>query len=143
MKNEIRLTFDTEGVDWEEACGIFERAPLGTREPEVLQPTFENSDLVCFAWDGDTLVGLARALSDSRMCSVILDLCMEPECQGNGLGKRMMREMMEKLGTRNYILWAVPGKEGFYAKLGFKPMLTAMARMEDPELSASRGYIEL
>jgi GNAT superfamily N-acetyltransferase len=143
MSADITLTFETEGIDWEEAASIFERAPLGTREPDVLRRTFENSDLTCFAWDGETMVGIARALSDHTVHSVVYDLCMLPEYQGQGLGTRMMKAMLERLGTPNVVLWAVPGKEPFYARLGFKPMLTAMALTEDPEKTAAMGYITL
>lgn len=143
MSNDIRLDFTTQDVNWAEACTIFERAPLGTREPEVLQPTFENSDLVCFAWDGDTLVGMGRALSDGLVQSVIYDLCMLPEYQGKKLGTRMMTAMIERLNTKTVVLWSVPGKEDFYARLGFKSMLTAMALVENPEETAGKGYIEL
>ncbi|WP_338667994.1 GNAT family N-acetyltransferase [Pseudodesulfovibrio methanolicus] len=143
MTTDIVLTFATEGIDWAEAASVFERAPLGTREPDVLRRTFENSDLTCFAWDGARLVGIARALSDLTVHSVIYDLCMLPECQGKGLGTRMMEAMLERLGTPGVVLWSVPGKEPFYARLGFKPMLTAMARFEDPERSAAGGYISL
>jgi GNAT superfamily N-acetyltransferase len=140
---DVTLAFDTEGIDWEEAASIFERAPLGTREPDILRRTFENSDLTCFAWDGETLVGIARALSDHTVHSVIYDLCMLPEYQGKGLGTRMMEAMLERLGTPGVVLWSVPGKEPFYTRLGFRPMLTAMARFEDPERSAAGGYISL
>ena len=141
--SDIVLRFTLDGVDWTEAAGIFERAPLGTREPDTLRRTFENSDLTCFAWDGKTLVGIARALSDRTVHSVIYDLCMLPEYQGKRLGTRMMEAMMERLATPSFVLWAVPGKESFYARLGFKPMLTAMAVTEDPEKSAAMGYIRL
>lgn len=143
MSGGIRLTHTTEGVDWAEAAAIFERAPLGTREPDRLERTCHNSDLVCFAWDGDTLVGLGRALSDGEAQSVVYDLCMLPEYQGKGLGTEMMKAIMERLDTPSVVLWAVPGKEGFYARFGFKPMLTAMALTEDPAHSAARGYIKL
>ncbi|EGB14660.1 GCN5-related N-acetyltransferase [Pseudodesulfovibrio mercurii] len=143
MSADIGLRFDTNGVDWAEAAAIFERAPLGTREPDTLRRTFENSDLTCFARDGERLVGIARALSDRTVQSVIYDLCMLPEYQGKGLGTRMMRAMLERLGTPSCVLWAVPGKEPFYARLGFHPMLTAMALSDDPEGAAARGYITL
>lgn len=139
----IDLRFDTNGVDWQEACIVFERAPLGERKPDILQATFEDSDLVCFAWDGDTLIGFARALSDWHHQSIIYDLCMLPEYQGAGLGSRIMREMMERLNTPNHVLWAAIGKEGFYKKLGFAPMLTAMAKFDNPQDKAANGYIKL
>lgn len=138
----IELRFDTEGVDWNKAVEIFERAPLGTREPDTCARAFANSDLVCFAWDGDVLVGMGRALSDGERQSVIYDLCILPEHQGNSLGQRMMKAMLKRLDTPTIVLWAVPGKEGFYEKFGFRPMLTAMALFEDPEGSAQKGYIE-
>jgi len=139
----IDLQFDTSGVDWDKAVEIFERAPLGTREPDACERAFGNSDLVCFAWDEDTLIGMARALSDSERQSVIYDLCLLPEYQGKGVGHRMMQAMLKRLNTPTTVLWSVPGNEGFYARLGFKPMLTAMARFEDPESSAAKGYITL
>jgi len=137
----IKLRFTPEGVDWQRACDIFEKAPLGTRTPEKLYAAFENSDLVCFAWDGKELIGIARALSDGHVQSVIYDLCMFPEYQGQGVGRKMMEAMLERLNTDNVVLWAVPGKEGFYKKFGFHSMLTAMARMQDPPLQAEKGYI--
>lgn len=141
MTQNIELRFTTQGVDWTTAASIFERAPLGTREPHRLEKAFTNSDLVCFAWDGEILIGMARALSDGEYQSVIYDLCILPEYQGIKLGTKMMTGMLDRLESANVTLWAVPGKEPFYARLGFKPMLTAMALMEDPERSALQGYI--
>lgn len=141
MINDITLQFDTEGVDWRVAADIFEKAPLGTREPESLKRAYENSDLVCFARDGDRLIGMARALSDGVYQSVIYDLCMFPEYQRRSIGTRMMREILDRLDTPNAVLWSVPGKEPFYAAFGFAPMLTAMARFENPAKSAAQGYI--
>lgn len=137
----IELKFDTKNVDWTVAADIYEKAPLGTRQPELLERTFHNSDVVCFAWDGDTLVGLGRALSDHTVQTVIYDLCMLPLYQGKKLGSRMLEAIMEKAGTPNYVLWTVPGKEGFYERFGFRPMCTAMASFEDPARSTGNGYI--
>lgn len=139
----IKITFNAEGVDWHKAVKIFERAPLGTREPKTCKQAFDASSLVCFAWDGDTLIGMGRALSDFVRQSVIYDLCILPEYQGKSIGKQMLGEMLDRLDTPTTVLWAVPGKEGFYAQFGFKPMLTAMARFEDPEASAAKGYIKI
>lgn len=139
----ITLHFDADGVDWLAAADIFEKAPLGVREPESLEAAYRNSDLVCFARDGEKLVGMARALSDGVYQSVIYDLCMLPEYQGKGLGSRIMQGMLDRLSTPSVVLWAVPGKEGFYERFGFAPMLTAMARFGNPEQSAADGYIRL
>nr|WP_321258965.1 GNAT family N-acetyltransferase [uncultured Pseudodesulfovibrio sp.] len=143
MSDDIKLRFDTTGVDWAVAATVLERAPLSTREPHKIQTAFENSDLICFAWHDNELVGMARALSDGVYQSVIYDLCILPEHQDKGLGSRIMKALTKRLNTPSVVLWSVPGKEGFYARLGFNPMLTAMALVEDPERTAKNGYIQL
>tara|TARA_B100000683_G_C12400384_1_gene519480 strand:+ start:359 stop:802 length:444 start_codon:yes stop_codon:yes gene_type:complete len=140
---EYQLTFSTTGVDWQTAASIFEKTELGVREAARLEQAFESSTLVCFAWNGEKLIGMGRALSDGVYQSVIYDLCILPEYQDNGLGRTMMQEILARLKTPSVILWSVPGKEGFYTKLGFHTMRTAMARFEHPEVSAQKGYIKL
>lgn len=140
-KQDIAITFSPHGIDWKHACTIFERAPLGVREPGKLRRTFENSALTCFAWHEEHLVGLARALSDHVVQSVIYDLCILPEYQGMGLGTQIMRAMLGKLNTPNVQLHSVPGKETFYKRLGFRTMQTAMVLSADPESMQRKGYI--
>jgi hypothetical protein len=44
-------------------------------------------------------------------------------------------------GHKKIILYAAPGKEPFYRKLGFKRMNTAMAIFENQDGALERGYI--
>ena len=43
---------------------------------------------------------------------------------------------------KKIILYANPGTEGFYEKLGFRRMRTAMAIFKDQERAVGRGLIE-
>ena len=45
-------------------------------------------------------------------------------------------------GHRKIILYANPGKEGFYKKLGFLPMRTAMAVFQNQEKAIEGGLVE-
>jgi hypothetical protein len=45
-------------------------------------------------------------------------------------------------GHRKIILYAVPGKEPFYRKLGFRRMTTAMAIFENQAQAFERGYLD-
>jgi len=45
-------------------------------------------------------------------------------------------------GHKKIILYAVPGKETFYRKFGFKRMRTAMAIFENQTLALERGYVD-
>lgn len=52
-----------------------------------------------------------------------------------------MTGVMEKLKHLNVTIYAVPGKGGFYEKLGFRTMLTAMGNFKDVEGMVERGYL--
>jgi len=137
----ITLLDDPDQIDWSAAAEVFRLAPLGTRQPEKLRRTFLNSYACTFAFEGSRLVGLGRALCDGECQAAIYDIVVIVECQGRGIGRAIMRNLMSRLPVDNVILYAVPGKEAFYGKLGFRKMRTALARlgpaMADPEL----GYL--
>lgn len=95
-----------------------------------------------FAFDSDKLIGMARSLCDGEYQAAIYDVVLLPEYQGGGIGKCMMKRLRDQLPVENVILYAVPGREGFYEKCGFKKLRTGMAVL-NPEASApDRGILE-
>jgi ribosomal protein S18 acetylase RimI-like enzyme len=65
-----------------------------------------------------------------------------PSHQGTGLGKQVVQELIKLSdGHKKIILYSVPGKEGFYKKLGFLRMLTAMAIFQDRNAAIQRGHV--
>lgn len=138
------MTFSTDlsNVDWKSLAGVFEQTPLGRRDPEILRQTFTHSQLRCFVWDDDRIIGAGRALSDHTRYSVIFDVVVTPEFQGRGIGSQIMRLLGEQSKAPNILLYAVPGKEPFYARLGYRRMKTAMGRFRNPEAQAKLGYID-
>jgi ribosomal protein S18 acetylase RimI-like enzyme len=65
-----------------------------------------------------------------------------PSHQGTGLGKAVVQELLRlSQGHKKIILYSVPGKEGFYRKLGFLRMLTAMAVFKDQAAALARGHV--
>lgn len=140
---DIQFKFDTKGVNWPEVAEIFKLAPLGIRDPEQLRRSCENSFLVCFASIGKKLIGMGRAISDGEYQAAIYDIVVLPEHQNRGTGRQIMEELHIRLPVRTIILYAVPGKEEFYEKLGYRKMLTAMAiRNDDSDKFRADGYIE-
>jgi ribosomal protein S18 acetylase RimI-like enzyme len=88
------------------------------------------------------LVGAGRALADGVDCSYICDVAILPSHQGRGLGRQIVARLVElSRGHRKIILYAVPGKEAFYRKLGFMRMATAMAIFENQAEQLQRGYL--
>jgi GNAT superfamily N-acetyltransferase len=131
-----------ERLDWVELSALYLAAPLGNKPPAWLQTVFGNSRFRCFAFDAGRLVGAGRALADGADCSYLCDIAVLPSHQGSGLGKQIITRLVDaSRGHRKIILYAVPGKEGFYGRFGFKPMTTAMAIFGDEAQALQQGYI--
>ncbi len=140
---KIEYIFQLEDIDWFKASELFKLAPLGIREPAKLKKSCENSFLVCFAYDGKKLIGMGRAISDGEYQAAIYDLVILPKYQGRGIGKQIMEQIHSRLPVETIILYAVPGKENFYKKLGYSTMLTAMAKkIKNVDSFRSGGYIK-
>ncbi len=71
---------------------------------------------------------MSRAISDGEYQAAIYDLVILPEFQGKGVGRQIITELHKRIPVETIILYAVPGKEPFYEKLGYSKMLTAMAK---------------
>jgi ribosomal protein S18 acetylase RimI-like enzyme len=135
--------FSAGAVDWQQLADLYRIAPLGQRAPADLEVCFSNSRYVCFVYDGGRLIGAGRALADGLDCSYIADIAVHPDYQGTGIGKRIVARLIElSAGHRKIILYAAPGKEDFYRKLGFRRMTTAMALFDDQDAAVSRGVLE-
>jgi len=137
----ITLLDDQSQIDWCAAAEVFRLAPLGTREPEKLRRAFRNSYASAFAFHGNRLVGLGRAVCDGEYQAAIYDIVVVGECQGRGIGSAIMRNLLSRLPVDNVILYAVPGKEGFYGKLGFRRMRTALAHLGPAMADPAIGYL--
>jgi ribosomal protein S18 acetylase RimI-like enzyme len=131
-----------DNLDWSELSALYRAAPLGNKNPSDLRTAFSNSMFRCLVYDRDNLVGVGRALADGVDCSYICDVAVLPSHQGLGLGREIIAKLVSlSRGHRKIILYAVPGKEAFYRKLGFKRMSTAMAIFENQALALERGYV--
>lgn len=140
----MSITWDyNEGAaDWDQVAELYRSAPLGDNPPEHYAEIFSNSRYKCFVYDGQKLVGIGRALADGRDCSYLCDIAVHPDYQGTGLGRQIVERLIEfSKGHKKIILYASPGKEGFYAKLGFKMMNTAMAIFADQERAFRVGMV--
>lgn len=129
-------------LDWHELEALYRLAPLGNKSAQDLETVFTNSRYRCFAFDAGRLVGAGRALADGADASYICDVAVLPEYQGIGLGKDIVKRLvLLSAGHKKILLYSVPGKEGFYRKLGFLRLLTAMAIFEDPAKAIARGHL--
>lgn len=140
----MQLTWknDQEGINWEALSNLYRIAPLGDKDPKDLQKAFTNSMYKCFIFEGDEIVGVGRVLADGVDCAYICDVAVHPDYQSKGIGRKIMHHLMQVSdGHRKQILYANPGKEGFYKTLGFKRMSTAMAIFKDQKNALKVGLV--
>ena len=80
-----------------------------------------NSNLVVTAWDGDRLVGIARALTDFAYCCYLSDLAVDAAYQKQGIGRKLVETVQEEIGEEvMLLLLSAPDAMMYYPLLGFE-----------------------
>ena len=115
----IDIRTDRNQVDWRQVAATLKEVGMGHHAPAVHEQAFAASHTTVF------------------------DVAVRPEFQGQGIGTRIVAAILADLPpTCTVILFASPGKEPFYRTLGFRRMLTGMARFHDAETMAARGFTD-
>lgn len=116
---------DNATITAEQAIDLYKRSTLGERRPIHNVQTFEamlkNANLTITAWDGKTLVGISRSLTDFAYVAYLADLAVDQEYQRSGIGKQLIEEMKSRLGPECMIvLLAAPKANEYYEHIGFE-----------------------
>lgn len=83
----------------------------------------EHANLLVTAWDGDRLVGVARALTDFSFCCYLSDLAVSRTCQKGGIGRQLIERVRAAIGEKSMLLLlAAPEAMAYYPKVGFDPV---------------------
>lgn len=106
------------------AVGWYRKAADEPRLERMLEGTTQ----MVSAWDGERMVGFARAISDQAYNGYISSVAVHPRWQGKGVGERLITALLEQNDEIKFVLTAVPGIHGFYEKLGFAVDPEAMVR---------------
>jgi ribosomal protein S18 acetylase RimI-like enzyme len=139
----IDIRTDSNTVDWRQVAATLKEVGMGHHAPEVHEQAFAASHTTVFAWQGGAMIGFGRAISDGVCHAALYDVAVRPAFQGRGIGTRIVTAILAGLpATCTVILFASPGKEPFYRTLGFRRMLTGMARFGDPATMAARGFTD-
>ena len=137
---DLTIRRDCAGVPWQTVAAILKKVGMAHYEPALHQKAFEASHTTIFVYQADDLIGFGRAISDGAYQAAVYDCAVLPEFQGRGIGKQIMDSILARLSDCNLILYASPGKEGFYRKLGFRKMRTGMARFIKSDAMRARGF---
>jgi ribosomal protein S18 acetylase RimI-like enzyme len=139
---QYRIQGNSDNIDWQGVCRVLREAGLATHSVELTRKAFENSYRVVFVFENELLIGVGRAISDGAYQAAIYDIAVLPSYQGKKVGKLIVDELHKGLQNTNIILYASPGKESFYNKIGYHKMLTGMARFKNESIMREKGFID-
>jgi len=89
-------------------------------KPAALYQALLNSDHLVTAWEEERLVGLGNAISDGHLVVYYPHLLVHPNCQGQGVGQKIMDKMQERYGAFHMQILVADGRAiDFYKKVGF------------------------
>lgn len=113
-----------EAITAEQFIAVLKASTLGERRPvddrACMEGMLAHADLLVTAWHGDTLVGVARSVTDFHYACYLSDLAVDREYQGLGIGKRLQSLTQAQLGQRcKLILIAAPAADDYYQHIGF------------------------
>lgn len=111
-------------VNLEQLQGLFEVAAFWAKDRRVedLAVAIANSDPVITAWDGDQLIGFARATSDGVYRATIWDVVIHPDYQGAGLGRKLVQTVLShpKMSRVERVYLMTTHQQQFYERIGFQ-----------------------
>ncbi|TKB25642.1 GNAT family N-acetyltransferase [Desulfopila sp. IMCC35006] len=139
---KVDITYSCAGINWTTITAILKQVGMAHHAPDEHRKAFEASFTTVFAWNKGQLVGFGRAISDGVYQAAVYDVAVVPEFQGQGVGSAIMKHLLKTLPQCNVILYASPGKEGFYTTLSFKKMKTGMALFKNGAAMTERGFTD-
>ncbi len=118
---EIQYKINAE-VEAQAVAELFLRAGLKRPSDDIerIGRMLAGANLTVTAWDGERLIGVARALTDFAYCCYLSDLAVDVDYQKRGIGLRLVEIVREQIGEEvMLLLLSVPDAMTYYPKIGF------------------------
>jgi len=125
----VQISDSTDGVDWDQAKADLLADDFDNgRSAGALKRSFECSQHVAFAWDGDRVVGMARLLSDGVCNAYLIDVWTMSAYRRRGIGASMVRQLAHRVPGQHIGLQTDDAEE-FYVSLGFRHQPSFMSKV--------------
>ncbi len=117
---DVRIDGSLEGIDWERAKADLASDDFDNgRSADALRRSFEQSQHVAFARDGERVVGMARLLSDGVCNAYLVDVWTSSEYRRQGIASALIRRLLEEVPGQHVGLQTNDGQT-LYESLGFR-----------------------
>jgi N-acetylglutamate synthase-like GNAT family acetyltransferase len=122
--SHIRFCDRKSHIDLQELQELFNVAAFWAQERKLedLAIAIANSDPVISVWDGERMIGFARATSDGIYRGTIWDVVIHPDYQGAGLGRKLVQTVLShpRMSRVERVYLMTTRQQKFYEHIGFE-----------------------
>src|SRR5712692_5474762 len=86
---------------------------------------FDGSNVLLTAWDGGTLVGLLRGITDGAYTTNVCDLAVHPDYQRSGIGRELLEQVVSIYPETGVVLQAAQTATEYYHHIGWQKVENA------------------
>ena len=107
----------------EQLADVFTRSGIQRPVDDLarMEKMLQHGNLLVTAWDGESLVGVARALTDFAFCCYLSDLAVDRVYQHQGIGQALIDQVRSAIGRDSMLLLlAAQDAMAYYPKVGFE-----------------------
>lgn len=113
-----------EGPSAKEYIDLRIKTNMGEKKLLNTEIDLANSIFIVSIWEDDKLIGFGRIVGDKGISYVISDIMVDPDYQGKGIGKTIMKEIDDYLEVNTdedayIILLAKKPADKLYSKFNF------------------------
>ena len=125
---------DLSGIDWDYVISLFKKINWKHRTAEEIEAAFKNSTTTIFVFKNEQIIAFGRVVGDGRYYAMLADIVVDPDYQGQGLGKYLVNTLNNQLVNYHFVnLSAAPGADRFYKSMGWKKQTTAFIWPQGPK----------
>ena len=111
-------------IDLNQLQALFELGAFWAKDRTVedLSIAIANSEPVVSVWDGQKLIGFARATSDGIYRANIWDVVIHPDYRGAGLGRKLVETVLShpRMNRVERVYLMTTHQQSFYERIGFE-----------------------
>jgi ribosomal protein S18 acetylase RimI-like enzyme len=101
---------------------LYRAAPLNRpiEDPDRIARMYAGSNMVHSAWNGKRLVGILRGWTDGAFDGYVSDLAVHPNFQEQGIGRELLRRVIESNHEVQFVLRASKVARDYYSHVGWQ-----------------------
>lgn len=132
---------EPKNLDLQQLQALFQQAAFWARDRSLadLEIAIAHSAPVVSAWQGDRLVGFARATSDGIYRATIWDVVVHPDCQSLGMGRQLVETVLShpRMNRVERVYLMTTFQEKFYERVGFRRNPSTTMVLDNTHVAAS------